>query len=754
MPDPGIAQFTSVFRASDAHRIKRFRQTVSCTACQRRKSRCDRQHPCGACEKRGCGESCSYGANASSSSAVSERERNRTDGDGGSSRRDVQRKLSRLEQMVRGLAEKKSGGGGNGEGQGGDEKPSGSDREETDPSYHGATSWTALVESIRDIQDILAADGEAGEAGGASPEPGPEPEPELLLGAVPSITLKDIMDSLPSRQDADRFILAYFKAKFVAAIFIHTHQFKRRYDAFWADPSSASFLWISILFSILSIGTMVANTRESSSAAASSSSASSSTSPSSSSSAPDSRFYMAKSAQCLLAGRYLDGNKRLSVEALLMHAHSRNVQKLDSDSSLWSLYGLAARLAQKQGYHRDASSSSSTASIPSIKAMTPFEAEMRRRTWFLIQSTDLLFSFQNGMPPIITQDACDVRHPTNLLDDDFDEDCASLPPPRPPTDPHPILAYIVKSQLCAVMRRVVRHVLAVSPAPYAETLTLNRELDEWHDSVPACLRIRTIRNTAFTDPNYTIMHRLMLELMYLKSLCILNRPYLTSHKDDPEYKVSRQICRESALKILEIQAELDVETAPGGRMYEDRFMVSNLTLHHFLLAAMIICLDLSESTDIDSRDRLKRITTLRTASAIWSARSTTSADALHASRVLRAILNRIDSPGTTAPSSADSGPIVIPIHSQTLPFANNSASDAGNALPDDAMQQSMMPLSGNEMYNPAADQTLFGQDMDLVMPSFEDMFDNIDMLDWSSLDQYIQSDSGPWRQTSYPDTSF
>lgn len=482
-------------------------------------------------------------------------------------------KLNQLEQMVQALAEKRtSSGNGNSNGQG---------KDETETSYHGATSWTALVEGIRDIQDMLADAGDAGE--GASPGPEPEPEPELLLGAVPPITLNDVVDSLPPRQDADRLILAYFKAKFVAAIFIHTHQFKRRYDAFWADPSSAGFLWISILFSILSIGTMVANTRESSSSNASSSSSSSS------SSAPDSHFYMAKSAQCLLAGRYLDGTKRLSVEALLMHAHSRNVQKLDSDSSLWSLYGLAARLAQKQGYHQGTRTTT----------MTPFEAEMRRRTWFLIQSADLLFSFQNGMPPIIADDSCDVRHPTNLLDDDFDEDCAALPPPRPSTDPHPILACIVKSQLCAVMRRVVRHVLAVSPSSYAETLALNGQLDESHASVPACLRIRTIRDTAFTDPNYTIMHRLMLELMYLKSLCILNRPYLTSHKHDPTYSASRQICRESALKILQIQAELDVETAPGGRMYEDRFMVSNLTLHHFLLAAMIICLDLSESTDIE-----------------------------------------------------------------------------------------------------------------------------------------------------------
>ncbi|KAL6907044.1 fungal-specific transcription factor domain-containing protein [Trichoderma evansii] len=724
MPEPGISQFTSVFRATDSYRVKRFRPAVSCTGCQRRKSRCDRQHPCGACEKRGVGDTCSYGPTPVSSSTVD----NRTAGS--SSRRDVQLKLSQLEQMVRGLAENrltKKEAPYDGQYSGGHNK------EELETNYRGVTSWTALVEGIRDIQDVLAADREPDYVDAVEAT-----EPEVVLGDVPPITIKEVVEGLPSRQEADKLIMAYFRAKFTAVIFIHTHQFKRRYDAFWTDPSSADFLWISILFSILSIGTMVVNTKESD-GVFSESSASSSPSLA----GPDSRFYMAKAAQCLVAGQYCKG-KRFSVEALLMHAHSRNVQKLDSQSTLWSLYGLAVRLAQRQGYHRDA------AKVSSNRAMTPFEAEMRRRTWYVIQSTDLLFSFQNGMPPIITQDVCDVDHPTNLTDDDFDEDAVSLPAPRPPTDPIPVLANITKSKLCRVMRRVVRHVLAVTPVPYAETLALNQDLQEWHDSVPACLRIRTIRNTSFTDANYTIMHRLMLELMYLTSLCILHRPYLTTHKHDAEYDASRRICKEAALMVLEIQAELDIETGAGGRMYEDRFMVSSLTLHHFLLAAMIMCLDLSESTEISPEDRAKRIATLRTAYSIWSARRTTSSDALHVSRVLRAILNRIDPPSIFASASSAS---------QMTNTPNSSLPQNYGSVPTTSSSEEVMPpqqpLTFNSSDIPAygtTDGMPFGDEAGDAMFGFEEMFDDTNMFDWGSLDQYIQSDSRSWRQL-FSDTS-
>jgi hypothetical protein len=200
------------------------------------------------------------------------------------------------------------------------------------------------------------------------------------------------------------------------------------------------------------------------------------------------------------------------------------------------------------------------------------------------------------MPPIIDDALCDTEPPSNLTDDDFDQDSAALPPPRPPTDPIPILVYAHKATLARTMRRVVRCVLCVKPQPYSHVLALQHEHDKWHASLPPCLRIRTIAETPFTDQNYTIMHRLMLDMLHLKSQCILHRPYLSTHKNDPQYDTSRRICRDSAVKILNHHVEFDAAMRPGGRMYHDRHMVASLTYHHFLMAAMILCIDLSETS--------------------------------------------------------------------------------------------------------------------------------------------------------------
>ncbi|KAK5987150.1 Fusarisetin A cluster transcription factor fsa6-like protein [Cladobotryum mycophilum] len=727
MPDP-IAKFTTVFRATDSHRVKRNRQAVSCTACQRRKSRCDRQHPCGACEKRGGGDVCRYDASAEKSAG------------GARSREEVQLKLSRLEQMVKSLAA--SGGGPRAAAatlkdldaqNAADNVAIGETNVLTNAAggnYHGATSWTALVESIHDIQDILRADGD-------EPESTPTQEqdsvdPDVVLGGVSPITTSDVFDSLPPRQDCDRFILAYFNAKFIAVPFIHTHHFRRRYDEFWKDPSSTSPLWTSILFSILSMGAMIIGTKDS---------------PASTPNLvipPDSKVFMVRAAQCLVAGQYLRA-KPYSVEALLMHAHARNVQKQDSDSTLWALYGLCVRLAQRRGYHRDAAKISSK--------MSPFEAEMRRRVWYQVQSTDLLFSFQNGMPPVVTQEACDVDHPTVLTDEDFDEFSTSLPPPRPNTDPIPILVYATKSKLCRIMRRIMRSALAVDPPPYSETLARNHELEEWHEAMPPCLRIRRISDTSFTDPNYTIMHRLMLQLMYLKCRCILHRPYLTTHKHDAMYDASRQICRSSAMGILEIQAEVDQEMNPGGRMYDDRFMMSSLTLHHFLLAAMVICLDLSESKDIGMEDRARRISMLQTAYNIWLSRSTRSTDATHASKVLRAILNKVETPAAAAVAAPSSNPPPSWMSEtpSTSTYSHDHGGGGGGGGGGGEQMPSVLDMSEVNQVPPfnssSSPSTDYPVNFDEV-PSLDEFFNNSDMVDWYSLDQYVQIDSneGAWKQ--------
>ncbi|KAF4962518.1 hypothetical protein FSARC_9412 [Fusarium sarcochroum] len=601
MPGSEMKHFTGVFRATDTHRVTRNRKSVSCTICQKRKSKCDRVKPsCGACVKRGDPNACVYGE----ASVLA-------------GRQEMQLKVAKLEEMVMRLAAASEASGAQssveiGKGING-LFPQGAE-EESDAAYHGETSWEAVFKSIHDIQSVLNTQDE--------PDQPEEPEtsapgPDIVLGETSIITINHVRNSMPSRQDADALVNTYFNAKFLAVPFIHERHFWRRYELLWADPQKSNFLWMSIMFSILGLGAMISKAQNPCLE-----------------SVQESKFYLQRSAQCLVTGEYLKA-RPYSVEAVMMYAHSRNVQRADSDATIWSLYSLAVRLAQRRGYHLDAARVS-----PNIK---PFEAEMRRRTWFMVQTSDLLFSFQLGMPPMVYQEVCDVGHPRNLSDDDFDED-TDVPESRPPTDPTPMLAWQTKSHLCRLLRHVLRHVLRVESPPYEETMGLQAELQAYHDTVPECFHIRPIATTPFDVPGHTIMHRLIIEVSYLKTICVLHRPYLTADKNQDIYRVSRELCRAAALRVVEIHLEFEHEIQEGGRMYHDRFLLSSLTLHDFLVAAMILCLDLHESTDIAPQDRLQRTQTLERVYKTWEERGKNSKDARHGAKVIRATLNRINIP--------------------------------------------------------------------------------------------------------------
>ncbi|KAM0344571.1 hypothetical protein ACHAPU_007345 [Fusarium lateritium] len=596
-----MKNLTGVFRATDTHKVTRNRKPVSCTTCQKRKSKCDCAKPaCSACQKRGDTTACVYGD--TSVFAV---------------KQDMQLKVAKLEEMVMRLAaasEASKGQKGTGVSGGSSIPPLHGVEEGVDAAYHGETSWEAVFKSIHDIQSHLNTQDESD--GHAEPE-AVLPTPDIAIGGISPLTIHHVCSSLPSRRDADIVLNTYFSSKFLAVPVLHERHFRRRYELLWTDPQSANFLWLSIMFSVLSLGALTCKIRHPGLETV-----------------QEPKFYIQRSAQCLVTGEYLKA-KPYSVEALMMYAHSRNVSTEDSDATIWSLYSLSVRLAQRRGYHLDAARVS-----PHIK---PFEAEMRRRTWFMVQTSDLLFSYQLGMPPMVYQEVCDAGHPRNLSDDDFDED-TDVPQSRPPTEPTPMLAWQTKSHLCRLLRRVLRHALRVETPPYEETMGLQAELETFHNNIPDCFLVRTIHTTPCEIPGYTIMHRLIIEVSYLKTICVLHRPYLSVDKNQERYRASRDICRDAASRIVELHLEFEDEVQEGGRMHDDRFLLSSLTMHDFLVAAMIICLDLYESTDITPQDHIRRAQMLERSYKNWELRGTHSKDARHGAKVIRTVLDRMHMP--------------------------------------------------------------------------------------------------------------
>ncbi|GAM42118.1 hypothetical protein TCE0_043r15797 [Talaromyces pinophilus] len=512
--------------------------------------------------------------------------------------------------------------------------------------YIENTHWLSILDDIKEVREQLAQSDimTSPDSADINEEAQEEEEIDLVLGATqPLPTVQEIINSLPPRPICDMLLSQYFTSPIVLPI-IHTIKFQNEYEKFWHDPTKAPPLWLGLLFSILACVAAVQQAMNPAGAETNNHPPPLQVKP-----------LRSKTVQCLIMGRYQSANS-YALETLVMHLLSTYIGKPDSSFDGWFLMGTIIRLAMRMGYHRDPKTQTD-----SSNKMTPFEGEMRRRRWHAILQLDTLMSFQMGMPSVIPPEFCDTEPPRNLNDEDIWPTMPTLPPSRPSSDYTPILYTIAKGDVMNMFRKVLIHThssssSSTSPPSYPITIDLDAKLRETYAQIPEMLKRRPI-NQSFTVSSGLIINRSTIELLYLKSVIVLHRRYLNTERHDPQREFSRRACINAALEVLARQTELHAATSgPHGRLYEDRWMVSSLTAHDFLLASMVICLELSVLMRSPSSGKAghgqisphfaRLLDALLNSQRIWAEKSAYSNEARTAALTLQLMIDKVQENNT------------------------------------------------------------------------------------------------------------
>ncbi|KAF3761610.1 hypothetical protein M406DRAFT_295286 [Cryphonectria parasitica EP155] len=93
----------------------------------------------------------------------------------------------------------------------------------------------------------------------------------------------------------------------------------------------------------------------------------------------------------------------------------------DSPRFVWMMVGLAIRIAQALGLHRDGSH---------FKHLSPYEVEMRRRVWWTICMVYVRASEDQGTDYTIAAESFDTKFPLNINDADISPETKETPTPR------------------------------------------------------------------------------------------------------------------------------------------------------------------------------------------------------------------------------------------------------------------------------------------------------------------------------------
>ncbi|KAL4908706.1 hypothetical protein BDW74DRAFT_173938 [Aspergillus multicolor] len=212
-------------RPATANRPRRVRKPISCAPCRDSKLRCDRQHPCATCRRRGLVPSCCY-PNASNASVRL------------ASGLETLRNFTTSHLLSPSAVSIPDAQG---------------EREPEGPASEGHARWEAIFE--RPINPLCD-----------PPATGVPDQIQVTDGKVcfpfyfgPSVSKENILATLPPRESCDYLISQYFLRLSPLFHVLHGPTFQRQYNTFLENPSGADLAWVALLFTVLS---MVLNTLE------------------------------------------------------------------------------------------------------------------------------------------------------------------------------------------------------------------------------------------------------------------------------------------------------------------------------------------------------------------------------------------------------------------------------------------------------------------------------------------------------------
>ncbi|KAL2824475.1 hypothetical protein BDW59DRAFT_147404 [Aspergillus cavernicola] len=458
----------------------------------------------------------------------------------------------------------------------------------------------------------------------------------FLLGAVPPATDVELRAELPPMSAVLALCSRYFNSMDNPVVIVHSPTFHQQLQRHWQDPSKTPTMWLGLLYSILCLAMLSYHKLGDE--------------------PPEwegqtlkmAGEFRLRTVQCLIKADYTKPVEN-TVETMLLYVFGEYSMRFDVDLGLWLIVSLVTKIAFHMGYHRDAKW------FPSL---TPFQGEMRRRTWALLRMADAMFSHQVSLPNTIYSYQCDTQVPINLLDEDFGPETQIMPPPRPNDEPTPTAYMIAKVKLCKEMSDILQATNRVDgKIPYEEILRFDTQLRGIYQEFPPHLQAVPLEGCH--DPITVIMRRFSINALYLKIICLLHKRYVPRARQNPQYAYSRRSAVTAASETLRNLVTLHHESNNTGRPRSLEWFVNSMATKEFLVCAMLVALDLHYdcmaelSNDKTMRQtalfwtfeqRMEMLSNLEMIKDFWKQLADGSTEALQASKVLEIMLKKIKSP--------------------------------------------------------------------------------------------------------------
>ncbi|SPO02556.1 uncharacterized protein DNG_05229 [Cephalotrichum gorgonifer] len=255
------------------------------------------------------------------------------------------------------------------------------------------------------------------------------------------------------------------------------------------------------------------------------------------------------------------------------------VRRHDDSRFCWTTTGLAIRIAQGLGLHRDGTSFK----------LPPYEVEMRRRVWWSICSLDMRCAEETGTDLTIVNRTFDTEFPSNINDADISPDSTEMPPSRVGLTDTAVA--IVRHETLALCRRLFALATAagsVCPKDAASSMAeRERMLVKVYERVESSF-LRHLAD-APTDSSISVMVAMVARIIMAKSSLIIYQPMLFPGAGSDLSAEIKERLFVSAVEVVEYVRRLNSDP----RFKRWRWLFQTYTHWH---AVVYILLEMSRRT--------------------------------------------------------------------------------------------------------------------------------------------------------------
>ncbi|CAK7235708.1 hypothetical protein SBRCBS47491_009387 [Sporothrix bragantina] len=179
---------------------------------------------------------------------------------------------------------------------------------------------------------------------------------------------------------------------------------------------------------------------------------------------PSAEEWQHLSEMALVKGNFLSNNTIAGVQTLHIMAHKNfNSDKGRRDDKAWLLWGLATRMTQAMGLHRDGARWN----------LPPDIVEERRKVFWEVNAADIFQAHCFSRPPTINADHCDTEFPSE--------------PRIVPTEKG---YFELRFELSQISGEILNMTLKARRPPYSDATILDEKLRKHEQSLPYYIRCR------------------------------------------------------------------------------------------------------------------------------------------------------------------------------------------------------------------------------------------------------------------------